>query len=211
MDPFSLLLKVIWWILKVLANFITGYSYTYLEAHMITKYILMFLTGIIVVVCFLLIVFNSFKGISHIIKDLFGLDSYKYINYLNIDLENNFSKLYLPEFIISCTGLAALIGILLYIISYEKAINKSEDPVVLEAAKDVGTIGSLGMIGVVGATGAAIGSDVSSIPKIPEVPTIPEVPKISEVPKIPSISSVPSLSSLSSMSSGIMDSLKSIF
>ena len=124
----SIILKLVYKILTTLAYFITGYAYTYLEAHKVIKYIMMVLTVIIVIVCSMLILFNSFKGISQILNELFGIDSYKYIDALNIDLENNFSKLYLPEFIISCTGLATIMGILLYIISYEKHINKPDEP-----------------------------------------------------------------------------------
>ena len=101
MDPISIILKVAYPILKTLKNFMTGYAYTYLEEHKIIKYVSMVLTVIIVIVCFILILFNSFKGISQLLNDLLGLDSYKYINDFNIDLENNFNKLYLPEFIIS--------------------------------------------------------------------------------------------------------------
>ena len=117
--------KLIWWSLKFLAKLITGKSYEYLLNNPLIKYSLGVVITIVVILCLILILINSFKGISHILNDLFGLDAYKYINVLDIDLEDNFNKLYLPEFIISCIGLASIIGILLYIISSEKYNNKT--------------------------------------------------------------------------------------
>ena len=215
----SIILKLVYKILKTLANFITGYAYTYLEAHKVIKYIMMVLTVIIVIVCSMLILFNSFKGISQILNELFGIDSYKYIDALNIDLENNFSKLYLPEFIISCTGLATIMGILLYIISYEKHINKPDEPdetdepdkpskfnfpnlfskstvkktskvATEEAVKTEGVIETIAAVGAVGAIGA-----VGAVGAVGLGATIPsEIPSIpSEIPSIPSeIPSIPS-------------------
>lgn len=121
------IVKLIWWSLKFLAQLITGKSYEYLLNNPLIKYSLGVVITIIAILCLILILINSFKGILHILNDLFGLDSYKYINVLNIDLVDNFNKLYLPEFIISCIGLASIIGILLYIISSEKYNNKTEE------------------------------------------------------------------------------------
>tara|TARA_B110000503_G_C6910248_1_gene314362 strand:- start:139 stop:660 length:522 start_codon:yes stop_codon:yes gene_type:complete len=165
----------------------------------------------------MLILFNSFKGISQILNELFGIDSYKYIDALNIDLENNFSKLYLPEFIISCTGLATIMGILLYIISYEKHINKPDEPdepdepskfnfpnlfskstvkktskvATEEAVKTEGVIETIAAVGAVGAIGAvgAVGA-VGLGATIPsEIPSIPsEIP--SNIPSLPPLSSI---------------------
>ena len=223
----SIILKLVYKILTTLAYFITGYAYTYLEAHKVIKYIMMVLTVIIVIVCSMLILFNSFKGISQILNELFGIDSYKYIDALNIDLENNFSKLYLPEFIISCTGLATIMGILLYIISYEKHINKPDEPdetdepdkpskfnfpnlfskstvkktskvATEEAVKTEGVIETIAAVGAVGAIGA-----VGAVGAVGLGATIPsEIPSIpSEIPSIPSEipSNIPSLPPLSSI------------
>ena len=126
-DPISLLVKLIWWCLKFLVKLITGKSYKYLSDNPLIKYSLSVVITIVIILCLILILINSFKGISHILNDLFGLDAYKYINVLDIDLEDNFNKLYLPEFIISCIGLASIISILLYIISEEKYKNKTEE------------------------------------------------------------------------------------
>jgi len=123
----DLIVKLIWWSLKFLAQLITGKSYEYLSNNPLIKSSLGVVIAIVVILCLILILINSFKGISHILNDLFGLDAYKYINVLDIDLEDNFNKLYLPEFIISCIGLASIVGILLYIISEEKANNKTEE------------------------------------------------------------------------------------
>tara|TARA_B100001758_G_scaffold156781_1_gene135086 strand:+ start:1363 stop:1818 length:456 start_codon:yes stop_codon:yes gene_type:complete len=126
-DPISFLIKAIIWFITFLTKLITGKSYEYLLNNPLIKYGLGIVIAIVVILCLILILINSFKGISHILNDLFGLDAYKYINVLDIDLEDNFNKLYLPEFIISCIGLASIIGILLYIISSEKYKNKTEE------------------------------------------------------------------------------------
>jgi len=126
-DLISLLFSLIKWLIAFLTNLITGKSYEYLSNNPLIKSSLGVVIAIVVILCLILILINSFKGISHILNDLFGLDAYKYINVLDIDLEDNFNKLYLPEFIISCIGLASIVGILLYIISEEKANNKTEE------------------------------------------------------------------------------------
>ncbi len=125
LDPISLLVKFILWVFKFLGKLITGKSYEYLLNNPLIKYSLGVVITIVIILCLILILINSFKGISHILNDLFGLDAYKYINVLDIDLEDNFNKLYLPEFIISCIGLASIICMLLYIISEEKANNQT--------------------------------------------------------------------------------------
>jgi len=126
-DLISLLFSLIKWLIAFLTNLITGKSYEYLSNNPLIKSSLGVVIAIVVILCLILILINSFKGISHILNDLFGLDAYKYINVLDIDLEDNFNKLYLPEFIISCIGLASIVGILLYIISSEKYNNKTEE------------------------------------------------------------------------------------
>lgn len=126
-DPISLLFSLIKWLITFLTRLITGKSYEYLLKNPYIKTGLYIVITIVLILCLILILINSFKGISHILNDLFGLDAYKYINVLDIDLEDNFNKLYLPEFIISCIGLASIISILLYIISEEKYNNKTEE------------------------------------------------------------------------------------
>jgi hypothetical protein len=119
-NPISFLFSFIKWLIRFLANLITLESYEYLKDNDIIRHSL---TGFIIIVgilCFVLILINSFRGISNILNDLFDIDSYKYIDVFNIDLDNNFHKMYLPEFIISCIGLASIIGILLYTISADK-------------------------------------------------------------------------------------------
>ena len=128
-EPISSLFKAIIWIITFLGKLITGKSYEYLsnEDNWFSKYSLIVFIVIVLILCLILILINSFKGISHILNEFFGLDAYKYINVLDIDLEDNFNKLYLPEFIISCIGLASIVGILLYIISSDKFNNKPQD------------------------------------------------------------------------------------
>ena len=125
-DLISLLFSLIKWLIAFLTNLITGKSYEYLLNNPLIKYSLGIVIAIVVILCLILILINSFKGISHIFNDFFGFDAYKYINVLDIDFEDNFNKLYLPEFIISCIGLVSIIGILLYIISMEK-YNNTQD------------------------------------------------------------------------------------
>ena len=114
----SLIITPIKYILKLLYKFITGKSYEYLEKNTLIKYSLYIILFIVLLLCLISILFNSFKGISEILKSLFNLSAYEYIeNKLNIDIEGNVNSLYIPEFIVSCLGLASLISILLYIIS----------------------------------------------------------------------------------------------
>ena len=114
-------------ILNLINIFINTESYPFLDKYPVFKYALVFIIMVIIILCILLILLNSYTGIRQIFNDIFAIDSYKYINTFDINLENNFKKLYLPEFILSCIGLAALIGIFLYIRSYEKRINKSDN------------------------------------------------------------------------------------
>lgn len=126
-NPLKLSYKLIISIFTFLKELISGESYEYLLNNPSIKYSLGVIITIVAILCLILILINSFKGISHILNDLFDIDAYKYINVLDIDLEDNFNKLYLPEFIISCIGLASIIGILYYIISCEKYNNKIEE------------------------------------------------------------------------------------
>ena len=151
----------------VFSKLITGKSYEYLSNNPLIKYSLGVVIVIVIILCLILILINSFKGISHILNEFFGLDAYKYINVLDIDLEDNFNKLYLPEFIISCIGLASIIGILLYIISEEKA-KEAQDAE--QKGKDADTkpkekttswvseVGSIILRATAGAAGAGAGT-----------------------------------------------------
>ncbi len=70
--------------------------------------------------CFILILLNSFEGITQIITRFFSLDQFQYIQLIKTNFKDNFSKYYLPEFIISCVGLFVLICIAIYIRAYKK-------------------------------------------------------------------------------------------
>ena len=121
-------------ILDLINTFIINESYPFLDKYPVIKYAFIFIIIIIIILCFLLILFNSYTGISQIFNDMFDIDSYKYIDTFDIDLDNNFKKLYLPEFILSGFGIGILISILLYIRSQEKKnlatenTNKDEQP-----------------------------------------------------------------------------------
>ena len=125
-NPFTFIYKFISWLLRFLANLITLESYEYLKDNVIIRHSLIAFIIIVGLLCFALILINSFRGISNILNDLFDIDSYKYIDVFNIDFDNNFHKMYLPEFIISCIGLASIIGILLYTISADKYNEKNK-------------------------------------------------------------------------------------
>ena len=81
----------------------------------IYKSILIAIALPIIFVCFLLILLNSFKGISQFINDFFNIDAYKYVDVLNLDLESNLNKIYIPEFVINVLGLSILCALLFYI------------------------------------------------------------------------------------------------
>ena len=168
-EPISLLFSLIIWFSGFLVKLIRGKSYEYLsnEDNWYIKYSLIVVIVIVLILCLILILINSFKGISHILNEFFGLEAYKYINVLDIDLEDNFNKLYLPEFIISCIGLASIFGILLYIISKEKA-KEAQDAE--QKGKDADTkpkekttswvseVGSIILRATAGAAGAGAGT-----------------------------------------------------
>jgi len=125
----SLIIIPIKYILKTLYNFITGKSYEFLEKNILIKYSLCVIVSIVLILCLILILFNSFKGISQILKTLFNLEAYEYIKTnLNVDIQGNVDKLFIPELIVSSLGLASLISILLYIISFEKFKKKELNP-----------------------------------------------------------------------------------
>ena len=81
----------------------------------IYKSILVAIALPIIFVCFLLILLNSLKGISQFINDFFNIDAYKYVDVLNLDLESNLNKIYIPEFVINVLGLSILCALLFYI------------------------------------------------------------------------------------------------
>jgi hypothetical protein len=121
-------------ILDLINTFIINESYPFLDKYPVIKYALIFIIIVIIILCFLLILFNSYTGISQVFNDMFDIDSYRYIDTFDIDLDNNFKKLYLPEFILSGFGIGILISILLYIRSQEKKniatenANKDQQP-----------------------------------------------------------------------------------
>mgnify|MGYP006187837991 CR=1 FL=1 len=115
-------------IFKILFKFITGKSYEFLEKNIVIKYSLCVIVSIVLILCLILILFNSFKGISQILKSIFPIDAYEYIKRtLDVDIEGNVDKLFIPELIVSSLGLASLISILLYIVSFEKSTKKEFD------------------------------------------------------------------------------------
>lgn len=114
-------------ILDLIKRFIITESYPFLNKYPVIKYALIFIIILIIILCFLLILFNSYTGITQVFNDMFDIDSYRYIDTFDIDLDNNFKKLYLPEFILSGFGIGILISILLYIRSLEKKIIATEN------------------------------------------------------------------------------------
>jgi hypothetical protein len=132
-------------ILDLINTFIINESYPFLDKYPVIKYALIFIIIVIIILCFLLILFNSYTGISQVFNDMFDIDSYRYIDTFDIDLDNNFKKLYLPEFILSGFGIGILISILLYIRSQEKKniatenANKDQQPDLETEISDIKT------------------------------------------------------------------------
>jgi len=105
---------------SVISNFINDNVFTFLKNRTYINYIILFITIITLVMCFILILLNSFEGITQIITRFFSLDQFQYIQLIKTNFKDNFSKYYLPEFIISCVGLFVLICIAIYIRAYKK-------------------------------------------------------------------------------------------
>lgn len=61
------------------------------------------------------ILFNSIIGINDIYFEIFQLNSYKFIKYLNIDIQSNLKKKYIPELVISIIFLFVCIFLVYYI------------------------------------------------------------------------------------------------
>ena len=61
------------------------------------------------------ILFNSIIGINNIYFEIFQLNSYKFIKYLNIDIQSNLKKKYIPELVISIIFLFVCIFLVYYI------------------------------------------------------------------------------------------------
>jgi len=105
---------------SVISNFINDNVFTFLKNRTYINYIILFITIITLLMCFILILLNSFEGITQIITRFFSLDQFQYIQLIKTNFKDNFSKYYLPEFIISCVGLFVLICIAIYIRAYKK-------------------------------------------------------------------------------------------
>lgn len=105
---------------SVISNFINDNVFTFLKNRTYINYIILFITIITLLICFILILLNSFEGITLIIARSFTLDQFQYIQFIKTNFKDNFSKYYLPEFIISCVGLFVLICIAIYIRAYKK-------------------------------------------------------------------------------------------
>lgn len=103
----------------VIGNFIHDNEFTFLKNTYI-NYIILFITIITLLACFIRILLNSFEGIAQIITRFFSLDQFQYIQLIKTNFKDNFSKYYLPEFIIFCVGLFVLICIAIYIRAYKK-------------------------------------------------------------------------------------------
>ncbi len=105
---------------SVISNFINDNVFTFLKNRTYINYIILFITIITLLLCFIVILLNSFEGITQIITRFFSLDQFQYIQLIKTNFKDNFSKYYLPEFIISCVGLFVLICIAIYIRAYKK-------------------------------------------------------------------------------------------
>lgn len=105
---------------SVISNFINDNVFTFLKNRTYINYIILFITIITLLICFIVILLNSFEGITQIIARSFTLDQFQYIQFIKTNFKDNFSKYYLPEFIISCVGLFVLICIAIYIRAYKK-------------------------------------------------------------------------------------------
>ena len=88
----------------------------------IYKSVLIAISLLIMLTSFIMIIINSFKGISQIINGIFNIDDYRYIDILNIDLRSNLNKIYIPELIISIFGLLILVTFLYYLYQFNSFI-----------------------------------------------------------------------------------------
>ena len=85
-----------------------------------TKTILVVFSIPIMIACIIIILINGFKGITDLLNDYFNIDTYKYINILDIDFKSNLEKIYIPEIIINILGLIILCIFLYYINNLKK-------------------------------------------------------------------------------------------
>ena len=101
----------------------------------IYKGVLIAISLLIMLTSFIMIIINSFKGISQIVNSIFNIDDYRYIDILNIDLRSNLNKIYIPELIISIFGLLILVTFLYYLYQFNSFIPNvdEEDTTVLVA------------------------------------------------------------------------------
>lgn len=105
---------------SLICNFITDNKIIFLKSKTYINYIILFITIITLLACFIRILLNSFEGITQIITRFFSLDQFQYIPLIKTKFKDNFSKYYLPELIIFCVGLVVLICIAIYNIIYNK-------------------------------------------------------------------------------------------
>ena len=84
----------------------------------LSKSILIIISLFIILTCFILMLFNGYKGTSQMMYNIFNIDDYRYIDVLNIDLESNINKIYIPELIINILGLLVLFAFLYYWTKY---------------------------------------------------------------------------------------------
>lgn len=87
----------------------------------LSKSILIIISLFIILTCFILMLFNGYKGTSQMMYNIFNIDDYRYIDVLNIDLESNINKIYIPELIINILGLLVLFAFLYYWIKYRNS------------------------------------------------------------------------------------------
>ena len=87
----------------------------------LSKSILIIISLFIILTCFILMLFNGYKGTSQMMYNIFNIDDYIYIDVLNIDLESNINKIYIPELIINILGLLVLFAFLYYWTKYRNS------------------------------------------------------------------------------------------
>lgn len=84
----------------------------------LSKSILIIISLFIILTYFILMLFNGYKGTSQMMYNIFNIDDYRYIDVLNIDLESNINKIYIPGLIMNILGLLVLFAFLYYWTKY---------------------------------------------------------------------------------------------
>ena len=87
----------------------------------LSKSILIIISLFIILTYFILMLFNGYKGTSQMMYNIFNIDDYRYIDVLNIDLESNINKIYIPGLIINILGLLVLFAFLYYWTKYRNS------------------------------------------------------------------------------------------